>query len=671
MIDDTLMATRAATRADTWRRYVVDGLLTIAILIVASLWGTHYWHASWAAGRQPFFYQEYFEPAVMTACGRGFVMSVPTVAGMNDFLMGKRDRFDCGEIPPSATVRDATLQGAARYLMLYLMWSVAAAWRLLGISWSGLGPFAGVLYGAAVAISYGIFRLGMGRLLALGGTLMFAVSPIHLTELPHVRDYAKAPFALACLLILGVMVARKLRTTGVLVLSALYGAIAGIGYGFRSDLLICLPPFFVTLATFMPEGAMKNLRRKAVAALLCVTAFALTAWPILSAALHNGSCMLHFVLLGLTNTFTDNLRLIPGPYDWGHNYADRWVYATIVAYGERRHPELGLIHLCSRAYDAVGLEYFVHIAKTFPADLITRGFASILGIIRQALWLPPPLPGFAPALYLWRARLIRHLPGTGLLWVAAAILVATGTRGVRVGLFLLFCLLYFGGYPALQFHPRHEFHLELVPWWAMGFVVSQAVRSIWRWLRSDHERTIVEWVDIRRICSFALSCTAVLAACFLIARVAQETIVRRMLEAYIGAPKHTVDYVAASAGTLHRIQMRTGQVYPYEFLEIQIRTAACGPSPSVTIRYEPQPDAELSRTVVLQSESDSMTVTRVFAPVYEFFQGVEFSDERAGCVAGIYRIADVRPFDLLMNATLRPGWQSESLHQRLDLSRGL
>ena len=40
------------------------------------------------------------------------------------------------------------------------MTAVAAAWRATGISWSGLGPLCGVLFGASIAAAYGVFRLG-------------------------------------------------------------------------------------------------------------------------------------------------------------------------------------------------------------------------------------------------------------------------------------------------------------------------------------------------------------------------------------------------------------------------------------------------------------------------------------------------------------------------------
>jgi hypothetical protein len=642
------------------RGWWLDGLVALGVFVIAGWWGTHYWHASEIAGREPSFYQEYFEPAAMVACGHGYAVAMPSVDAVRDFLGGKRDHLDCREIPPTVTFRFATFQSPWRYLML----SVAATWRIRGISWSAVAPLSGALFGAAVSLSYGIFRLGMGRLFALGGAFSFAVAPIHLVEIPHLRDYSKAPFALGCLLILGVMVARPLRPRAVLALAAFYGALVGIGYGFRSDLLIYLPPFFVTVFAFTPGGLAANLRWKALSGVVCIVAFVAAAWPILSVVARNGSCLWHFMLLGLTNTFTENLRLIPGPYDFGHTFADRWVYSTITAFAERRHPDLGLVRYCSPEYDVVGREYFLGVVRAFPADMVTRGLGSILGIFREALWRPAPLPDFAPTLYIWRDRFLRHLPGSGLAWVLGAVLVAV-SADVRIGLFLMFFVLYFAGYPAIQFHPRHDFHLEFIPWWGMGFTVWQIGRSMWARAAAGLASQTIPWAEVRRVCVFALGCSAVLAATLFSVRLVQNGIVRRMFDAYIAAPKQRLDYAVADPGRLHTVSMSTGHIYPSAFLEVDIRTTACGPSPSVTIRYEPRPDAELSRTVVLERAADSTAVTRVFTPVYEYFQGLEFSDERQGCVAGIYRVTDLRPFPILVNATLSPTWASQPLHQRI------
>ena len=636
-----------------------DAALTLLVFVTAGLWGLHYWHASQAAGRHGRFYQEYFEPAVMTACGRGFVVTSPPFPALTDFLALKRDRFDCRDIPSTVDYRFASFQAPWRYLML----AVAVTWKIRGIAWSALGPLSGVLFGAAVAVSYGIFRLGMGRLFALAGAFAFAVSPIHLMEVPHLRDYAKAPFALACLFIIGVLAARSIRPRIALALSALYGVVAGIGYGFRSDLLIYLPPFFITVAAFTPGGVTKNLRRKALSASACLAAFTAVAWPMLSIGARNGTCLWHFMLLGLTNTFTENLHLVHGPYDWGDRFADRWVYGTLAAFAERRHPDLGLIQYCSLQYDAIGREYYARIAVTFPADMMTRALASIDGILRQPLWRPSLLPDFAPALYLWRDRFLRYLPGTGFGWVAAALLVAAASD-LRIALFLVCVLLFFCGYPAIQFHPRHSFHLDFITWWAIGFVAWQCGRCL-PVAGKTGLGAVITWGGIRRAGLLAIGVPAALVASLFSLRLLQERTVRRMFDAYITAPKQALEYVVATPGSLHAVAMPAGQIYPATFLEIDMRTAACGPAPAITMRYEPRADADLSRTVVLDGARRTAGITRVFAPVYEFFQGIEFSDEREGCVAGMYRVTDLRRFPVVVDAVLSPAWAEEPLFQRM------
>ena len=51
--------------------------------------------------------------------------------------------------------------------------------------------------------------------------------------------------------------------------------------------------------------------------------------------------------------------------------------------------------------------------------------------------------------------------------------------------------------------------------------------------------------------------------------------------------------------------------------------------------------------------------------MYEFFRGLEYSDEHNGCVAGVYRLADLRPFPVLVNAVLSPEWERRPLHQQI------
>jgi hypothetical protein len=56
----------------------VDGVIALLLLVVSGVLGTAYWKRTVANG-QPFYYQLYFEPAVMVACGKGFVVARPQV----------------------------------------------------------------------------------------------------------------------------------------------------------------------------------------------------------------------------------------------------------------------------------------------------------------------------------------------------------------------------------------------------------------------------------------------------------------------------------------------------------------------------------------------------------------------------------------------------------------
>ena len=54
-------------------------------------------------------------------------------------------------------------------------------------------------------------------------------------------------------------------------------------------------------------------------------------------------------------------------------------------------------------------------------------------------------------------------------WESA--IVAAAAYELRVALFLLFFLMYFGGYPAIQFAARHYFHLEFITLGALGLLL--------------------------------------------------------------------------------------------------------------------------------------------------------------------------------------------------------
>jgi len=97
---------------------VLECVIVLAVLAAAQDWGRIYWNRSLEVGRHPGFYQLYFEPAVMIACGKGFVVSDPQVPAVGRFLREQMPTFNWDEIPPEAILmRAGCFQATARYLM--------------------------------------------------------------------------------------------------------------------------------------------------------------------------------------------------------------------------------------------------------------------------------------------------------------------------------------------------------------------------------------------------------------------------------------------------------------------------------------------------------------------------------------------------------------------------
>lgn len=618
-------------------------------------WATTYWNGWVARGGSPEFYQTYFEPAVMVACGKGFVVSQPApAAALTAFLQRQTDTFSCGDLPADLVVgQTGMFQGAWIYLEMMVGW----AWWVLGISWSGMGPLFGLLFGLSIALAFGIFRLGMGRLVAVAGALGLTVSAAHLTNLPNLRDYAKAPFTLAVILIVGLLVVLPATRKSVLLLSAAFGAVLGLGYGFRTDFLASLPVLPVALFLFLDGGVMKRWALKAAGTLVFVTTFILVSWPALTTVYTKGGCQWHVAMLGLQSPFDEPLHIGPAPYDFGYAYSDGFIYWTVLGYAQRVQPQLATLSFCSHEYDVQSGGYLRDVAATFPADLIARAYGSVVQIADLPfLWWTSPSPGWGQAFYEARAAFLRPKIGSGVAIVGVALLVA-GAISLRLGLFLLFFIAYFGGYPAIQFQTRHHFHLEFITFWAAGFILHHMANSAWL-LRKGIPDWRVVLSGIGRSATLAGIAAVLVLGGFGAARWYQQGRATTLFRAYLDAPKAPI---ALPAGTL---PARDGRRWP-ELIQVEMNQAECGPAPSVTFRYRTTPaDGDLSRTFTLRGEPTT-GLTRVFLPVFELFDRLEFSDPRPGCVVGAYAVSDLTRFPLLLGAVLPPGWESLPLHQRL------
>jgi hypothetical protein len=659
-----------------------DAAIAAVVFVLAGIWGALFYAEFVKAGRHPFFYQSYFEPAVMLACGRGFHISERQPPALRAFLLEQTDRFSCDQLPPQLTVGTKGLyQGAWRYLMT----AVGVTWRIVGVSWSRLAVLCGVLFGATAALAYLICRQIAGRAASVVCAAALVVSTLQLTNLPNLRDYAKAPFTLALALILIAMVVRPWRPRAILLLSLAYGLVMGVGYGFRTDLLIDIPPFFLTLALFIPGGLLRHLGVKIAAAALFVAGFLAAGWPIIVSVVGRGGCQWHPFLLGLTTPFNEALGVGGGAYDWGHFYRDEYMWTNVSSYASRFRPDLGYIEYCSHEYDVASWEYVRQILVTFPADMVTRAYGSVLHVRNLPFQhIDPPFASHGVLLYQMRALVLEALDHTGLL-LAAVFVLAISWSGLRLALFAVFVIVYFGGYPAIQFLPRHYFPFEIVTWVILAFLVERAIAFAAALVRdtSTVTATMRQAVTttnggIRRMVACMVLVPLLLLGPLLVLRAYQNRRATRLLESYVTSPiapasslRIVPGHVPVSLDTIARTL--TPGVSPTEpghpvtrFVEAILDPVVCKPETTVTFRYDSaRPDIDFSHTVVLRSTGTGDGVTRIFEAVYSGFQGVEVSDDSAGCLRDLALLTDLDRLPLLLSTQLPGGWRSEPQYQRL------
>ena len=114
----------------------VDVVIALVLFVAATIGSTLYWRHIITFGPQPYYYQPYFEPAVMVACGKGFVVARPQVAEMVPFLLRQTNRFDCNTIRPDAPLGTEDL--FQREVGVISSQSSAIPGGLFGVAWTAL-----------------------------------------------------------------------------------------------------------------------------------------------------------------------------------------------------------------------------------------------------------------------------------------------------------------------------------------------------------------------------------------------------------------------------------------------------------------------------------------------------------------------------------------------------
>jgi hypothetical protein len=249
------------------------------------------------------------------------------------------------------------------------------------------------------------------------------------------------------------------------------------------------------------------------------------------------------------------------------------------------------------------------------------------------------------------------------------VLVAIGlamAASVRIGAFLVFFVLYVGGYPAIQFDVRHYFHLEFITWWAAGFVLQTAIVQVRTFVRE--RRWDSAWTPALKRASYGLAASALaLGTGLWAARAYQQASARAIFGAYLEAESDDIDLPRQEPGVLVAIARGVPATDPEtaELLRIDVNDWQCSEHEALTFRYDPGRHQEFWRTVFLNDRQPLRAPTHIFMPVYDGFQGIERATANPGCITRIAHVRNPGRFALLLEAVLPPQWETRPLYQRL------
>ena len=623
--------------------------------------------------------QAQFGAAVALACGHGFVNPVGGGPALDAFLDRKSDTFSCGDLRPQMTAGTPNFtQGLYRYLMT----AVALQWKWSGISWSRLPPLFGIVFGTTLCAAYALFRFAGGPLVGLLGVIPLAVSAHGLGMLPSLRDFSKAPFILLLMAITARLAMPPYSRVKTLVLSGLFGVALGIGFGFRNDLMICVPPFIAVIACLLPVRWREEWRTRAACVALAAALFTISAWPILR-AYSAGSNTGHVAVLGLTSGFDFQMGMTRPPYDIGTHYLDGYAGLLIDAHSYIHQGHF--VEYLSPEYDKAAFRLIVDVTRHWPADM----FARALGATLQVFDFPFTVGRFSSAtpagivspdvlsIYDRQMDYLRELSGLGPFAVALA-LVLIGSSSPRAAIALIVFALYYCGYPAVQFQERHFFHLEFVAWWALLYCVAAFFRTVGARVRL---RPLPRTLKQRAVGSaVTIAAMAVIPiAPLVILRVYQQHHVQQLFRSYSNTPRVALATSRTTVG--QQVVIVAGDLWKgrntdprapitFKYLVVEFSSTQCpAVDLPVTLKYNVDASNPNDFSTTTHIPIDARGPTYQFAPIFyngwSHFESIIIPAGYDSCLKSVSMFSDFSRTPVPVDFRLTPNMPETSWFQRL------
>lgn len=677
------------------------------LFIIAGSVGMAY-VANWPG--TPSFCQDVFGPSVLFASDRGYanpdLSECPQLdtflhPPMHTWRPPEMDVLPSGALPDHITTKPFD---ALQRREMYLLVAAGLTWRAMGlVAWSALVPLYGLLYGASAVALYGLFRLGMGYWLSACATLFLVVSPIQLQNLVRLRDYSKAPFMLAAILLIALLVHKPVSFRRTLGYSLACGVAVGLGLGFRFDVFICNGAFIAAALFLFPGKGLRNFAVRVAAITLFLAAEAAVSWPVLKELrTHGDKC--HPALMGLAQLYDDRLG-VDSDYRLVHRFLDTEPIAVVHAFAARLEETPYPVKIETPEYERLGDRFYAVVLKTFPADFVIRAYAAVLRILDElragsSNAVPRGVEHAVLAkLFFVRAFLVETALSHSR-YVALLALLLIAARNLRLALAAAFLLAFFCGYPANQFASRNYFHLEFVSIWAAGFVAAQGLALLDALRQRDSRTRLTRMAASRdfqmrtfgRVAVFAAVVIVGLAALLWPLRWYQSGRIASILGAYDSADWESLptETHPAEDGRIHvaspalahlgaRPSAPNALEFRYEFLTAEFDTAAATEDFSIRAVYDANIwDSKLDweMRVPRVAASGKPGIVRVTFPAYYLsglvaddawtaFEGIALPPQALPAFRGLYRAVHPDRFDVLLTTVLRNADPMPVGYQRL------
>jgi hypothetical protein len=499
------------------------------------------------------FHQTLTPESVLFACGYGMRHPHEIIAPLYAFLSGEARNLDCADLGQLANLGEASLFS---HLQPWFTWSAALLWRLFGLDYLSLLPLVWLLYGAYLTGVYALAAQFLHRRLALAVALVLSLAPLAVGMSAYARDFSKGAFFIWGM----VLVIRAIRHTDLrasLAFAGMAGAVIGLGYGFRADLLMFLPAAGLALAVGVraERGGPAYLRRLAslVVPATLALAYMVIAAPVWS-QINVGGFGGTFAMQGATEPFRMATGREAAAYTLGWAYSDELTLSGVAAAMRLRDPNWDEREQAGQPITGISAaltQSTAHLtswADIFAADFVAQGLKSSGWVIGLPAFVArvPDLPQLASPEQLHAlsptrlaARAYDQIGRRCFVWVACGAVVLLLFRryldSPREALALVVLFGVLTVYPGIQFAARHVFHLEAL------WVIALLAVPTKTWFR------LATWRRARSFFGYGLGIAGTLSVCYGAAILWQTWALGQEVERLVRGAQEPIQNVAMKA----------------------------------------------------------------------------------------------------------------------------